>query len=485
MYNGTYSVLYILIILTNIVFIITTIFFEHKKPLQALSWVLTLSLLPGIGFVLYLLFGRNLRIKKKRSLVIKQQKDRAFSHEIYKLINNVTYDEEAVKKYTDYDIRQLVRLNINSSNSPFTNDNNIKIYTDASDKYKDLLNDINEATSSIHLLYYIIRNDSIGKEVISALATKAEQGVAVRLLYDYAGSFFTPNKFFEPLIINGGEVLCCFPLSFGLRINFRNHRKIVVIDGKIGYMGGINIGDEYMGLNKRLSPWRDTHLRIMGSSVYCLQVKFLGDWFYASRDDLKLDDVMKYFMPIDNEFKGSTGVQIVSSGPDTKYEEIKRGLIKMINSAKKRVLIQTPYFVPDDPFLETLQNQAMAGVEVIVQIPLKADRRFVYKVTNSFLNELFKYGIKVYLYPGFLHAKMVVVDDSFCSIGTANIDIRSFALNFEVNAFLYGKEISDRCTRIFFDDLEKCTQLTLEKYKQRSVLSKVEEDIYRLLSPLL
>jgi cardiolipin synthase len=190
-------------------------------------------------------------------------------------------------------------------------------------------------------------------------------------------------------------------------------------------------------------------------------------------------------MPIDKQNNGNIGTQIVSSGPDTNGEEIKRALIKMINSAKKSIFIQTPYFVPDSSFLEALQNAAMSGVEVIIQIPGILDKPFVYKVTMSFVADVIGYGIKTYLYPGFLHAKMMVVDDTCCAIGTANIDIRSFSLNFEIDAFMYGKEISQRCAKIFNDDLEICTLITEEKFKSRSTLSKIQEDVFRLLSPLL
>ncbi len=482
-----YTIASAIVIVANIIFILTTIFFERKKPIQALAWVLTLAMLPALGFILYLVFGRNLRIKKKKSLLIKKEKDREYSTAVFKTLTNVTYNEEEAKEYTLEEIKQIIKFNINLSASPLTKDNKVTVYTDAKYKYEDLLKDIKEATSSIHMLYFIINNDDIGKKIINALAEKAKQGVTVRVLYDHGGSLFTPYKAFNPILENGGEVKRFFPISFGsyLRVNFRNHRKIVVIDGKIGYVGGINIGDEYLGMKKKLSPWRDTHLKITGSSVYCLQMRFMEDWYYACRDDFRYDDIMKYFAPINEHDKGNTGIQVVSSGPDTNGEEIKRGMIKIINSAKKRILIQTPYFIPDEPFLEALQNAALAGIEVIVQIPSIPDKRFVYKVTTSYIADLLKFNIKVYQFPGFLHAKMMIVDNSMCTIGTSNIDMRSFALNFEVNAFLYGEEFASKCTKIFYKDLDICTQVTEDEYSSRSLFSKIEESIYRLMSPLL
>ena len=346
---------------------------------------------------------------------------------------------------------------------------------------------LTSAKSSIHILYFIFQNDYIGKEIINALAKKAEQGLEIRVLFDHGSKLFTPFKAYKPIIDNGGEVLNFFSntISNFLRINFRNHRKIVVIDGKIGYIGGINIGDEYLGLKEKISPWRDTHLKIIGSSVYSLQLRFFKDWLYASKKDLQFSDTDKYFMPIDQQRKGNTGIQIVASGPDTKGEEIKRCLIKMVNSAKKSIFIQTPYFIPDSSFLEALQNAAMSGVEIIIQIPALPDKRYVYKATVSFVADVIEYGIKTYLYPGFLHAKMMVIDNTCCAIGTANIDMRSFSLNFEINSFMYGEEISQRCINIFNDDLKQCTLINQEKFINRSIFSKLEEDIYRLLSPLL
>jgi len=484
--NNIYSIISVVIIVINIIFIITAIFFERKKPVQALSWVLTLSLLPIVGFILYLLFGRTFRFKSKKFL-LKCDKDKQYCQRLYKTLDYACYDESEFKEPYNIDVKQIIKLNINTSQSPFTNDNRVIIFTSAEDKYRELLQDIDAAKSSIHISYFIIQNDYIGKKIINQLAKKAKEGLEVRVLFDHGSKLFTPFKAYKPIIDNGGEVLSFFSntISNYLRANFRNHRKIVVIDGKMGYVGGINIGDEYLGLKEKTSPWRDTHLKIIGSSVYSLQLRFFEDWLYASKKDVQFGDSEKYFIPIDQQKKGSTGIQIVASGPDTKGEEIKRCLIRMVNSAKKSIFIQTPYFVPDSSFLEALQNAAMAGVEVIIQIPALPDKRFVYMVTMSFVADVIDYGIKTYLYPGFLHAKMMVVDDTCCAIGTANIDIRSFSLNFEIDAFMYGKEISQRCINIFNNDLKQCTLVNQEKFINRSAFSKLQENVFRLLSPLL
>lgn len=481
-----YTIISITTIIINIILIITAVFIERKKPVHALSWVLTLSLLPVAGFILYLIFGRAYHIKKKKFL-IKCDRSRQSCQELHKTLDIAFYDETKFHEPYDNNIKEIIKLNINTSQSTFTNDNKVNIFTSAEDKYRELLQDIYAAKSSVHILYFIIQNDIIGNKIIAALAQKAKEGLEVRVLFDHGAKLLTPLETYKPIIENGGEVLCFLSntVSNYLRVNFRNHRKVVVIDGGIGYIGGINIGDEYLGLNKKISPWRDTHIKIIGSSVHSLQLRFFEDWLYASKSDIEFVDTEKYFMPINKQNIGNTGMQIVSSGPDTKYEEIKRSMIKMVNSAKKSIFIQTPYFVPDSTFLEALQNAALSGVKVIIQIPKVPDKPYVYKATMAFVADVIDYGIKVYLYKGFLHAKMVVIDDECCTIGTANIDIRSFSLNFEINAFMYGKEISQRCAQIFNDDLKLCELMTKEKYHNRGIFIKIQESIFRLLSPIL
>lgn len=480
--NNLVSTISIIIIVINVAFIITAVFFERKKPVQALSWVITLSLLPLIGFFLYLLFGR-------RSY-------RQYSHKVFKSSAKIPYGKEIrVPEYTGEEMKQLMRLNAATSRSPYTDNNDVTIYTSARDKYAELFKDLEEARDSIHLLYFILQNDNIGKKLIDLLAKKAGEGVEVRVLIDHGSNLFMPFRAYTPIIKNGGEVFSYFSNTINnyLKINFRNHRKIVVIDGKTGYTGGINIGDEYLGLHKKVKPWRDTHLKITGSSVLDLQLRFIEDWLYASKQASEKFDNRRYFPEIEGRedttgtagTSSTTGIQIVSSGPDTNGEEIKRGLLKLINSAKQKILIQTPYFVPDAAFLEALQNAALSGVEVCIQLPGVPDKQYVYKATMSYVADVLDYGIKIYLYPGFLHAKMLVVDD-FCGVvGTANIDMRSFSLNFEIDAFMYGEEIAGRCTNIFDTDLKICRSLTREEFSRRSVFSRVAESTFRLFSPIL
>lgn len=476
-----------LITIMNFIFIIITVFIERKKPMTAMFWILALTFLPAVGFVLYLIFGRNLRINKNKDFKAKKAYDELYSHwlmEQKNLLNDrkIDFTDPAMSQYYD-----IIEMHLNMSRSIYTQDNDITIFTSAQEKYDALLQDIENARDTIHMLYFIINNDGIGRKVVELLAKKAAQGVQVRLLYDHIGSIFTPFSMFKELIRNGGKVYRFFPLRLGsyLRMNFRNHRKIVVIDGKTGYVGGINIGDEYMGLHKRKKPWRDTHLRITGTAVYFLQERFLMDWLYASKEKA-IDDisVLESFFPQVTPL-GQTGVQIVSSGPDSSGEQIKRGYIKMIHSARSTLYIQSPYFVPDDPFLEALQIAAMSGVDVRIMLPAIPDKWFVYRIATSYIEDLLSYGIKVYLYPGFLHAKMVVMDGKIASLGTTNIDIRSFMLDFEVNAFVYNTEFAQRCKDIFEKDMAGCRLVTREWYDSRSLWVKFQEGICRLFSPLM
>lgn len=475
----------------NFISIIITIYVERKKPLTATVWILVLSLIPVMGFLLYFIFGRNLRPNQKRIFRLKKEYDTLYNSWLIKekyLLNNEDklFNDKNVRNYKD-----IIEMNINSSRSIYSQDNEVDIFTNGEDKYKALLEDIKNAKETINILYFIIKNDNIGRKIVDLLTQKAEQGVDVRVLYDHVGSFHTPSRMFNKLKKSGGKVARFFPLSFGTycSINYRNHRKVVVIDGSIGYVGGMNIGDEYMGnargQYKRLRPWRDTHLRIVGTSVMFLQERFLMDWYYATKDEtINEDNMLKKYFHNDGG-TGKIGVQIVASGPDLSGEQIKMGYIKMINSAKNKVYLQTPYFIPDDSFLEALKISAMSGVDVRIMLPLIPDKKFVYDATTSYIQDLLDYGIKVYLYKGFLHSKMVAVDGKVVSLGTANLDIRSFSLDFEINAFIYDTKFAQKCINIFEDDVKKSEIVTIEKYNSRRGWTKIKEGLSRLFSPLL
>lgn len=471
-----------IIFFMNLLFIIVAIYVERKKPMEIGMWILIFTFLPGVGFVLYLFLGRGLRFSKKKLFKIKKEYDDEYNTRIIEqknLLENKKFSLEDKNSRSYYDI---IEMHINESKSILTNDNDIKIFIDGKDKYACLIKDIEEAKYTIHLLYFIIKDDNIGKKIVNLLTKRASEGIEVRLLYDHLGSYFTPDGMFKDLINAGGKVSRFFPIKFGtyLRANYRNHRKIVVIDGNIGYLGGMNIGDEYMGLGKKKVPWRDTHVRITGSAVYMLQTRLMQDWYYASNEQ---GISVELFPPVKSN--GKIAMQIVSSGPDASGQQIKRGFIKMINCARDSIYIQSPYFIPDETFLESLQIAAMSGKDVRVMIPGIPDKKMVYRVTFSYIQDLMDYGIKVYIYPGFLHSKMLVIDEEVTSIGTTNMDIRSFKLDFEVNAFIYDAGFSLNCSNIFENDMKICELVTMEWYKSRSLWYKFQEGFFRLFSGLL
>jgi cardiolipin synthase len=379
-------------------------------------------------------------------------------------------------------LNNVVKMTMMLGTSPFYTENDVTIYTNGNDKFAALLKDIEAAEHFIHLQYYIVRDDELGCTIMNALAKKARQGVEVKFLYDGMGNVFNSFGFNKPLKEAGGEVQLFLPPK-GIRINYRNHRKLAIIDGKIGYIGGLNIGDEYLGRVKRFGFWRDTHLRVVGESVYDMELRFMMDWNVTKGTTIPLDN--KYF-PTHKKGEGNVDIQILSSGPDTRWDNIHHGYFKMMTEANKSIYITTPYFVPDDSILEALRTAALSGVDVRIIIPGKPDHPFVYWSSLSYLGELLEAGVRCYEYTGgFIHAKVVTMDGIISSVGTANMDIRSFKLNFEVNAFVYDEGITGELDKQFKQDLLSCREITFETYNKRSRLTKIREAFSRLISPLL
>lgn len=479
---NTITVIPIILIL-NIVLAITVIFLERRDPTSTWAWILVLFFLPLVGFILYLSLGRQMR--KKHLFRWEGQKDigidKLITYQIEALEENtLDFHTEEVGKH-----KSLIHMNLKTSDSVLTQDNHIEIFDDGEKKFEALIEDILNAKDHIHIQYYIFKLDHLGNRIITALKKKAQQGIKVRILYDEMGSRGVKKRHFKELFELGGEVEVFFPSILPLinpRLNFRNHRKIVIIDGRVGYIGGFNVGDEYLGLNKKFGYWRDTHLRIEGSSVHPLQTRFLLDWNQASHNNIVYSE--RYFPAIPK--KGDVAMQIVSSGPDTEWPAIKNGYLKMLMSAKRYIYIQTPYFIPDNSFLNAIEIAALSGIDVRIMIPNKPDHMFVYWATYSYVGKLLRAGAKIFIYEkGFIHAKMIVIDDEISTVGTANIDVRSFSLNFEVNAFIYNRPISHEIAEIFEKDILDCTELTIEKYENRSNIIKFKESISRLLSPIL
>lgn len=473
-----YIVLLAMFFLLNILSALSLVFIERKEPTTTWAWLIILIALPGIGFILYLLLGQNLSRQK-----IFREKKLADKIKRYKLKSNgdlPIHDSEINENYED-----LILMNYNHSGAIYTTNNEVKIYTNGEDKFKDLFNDIREAQSFIHIEYYIFRYDELGKSLIKELREKVKDGVEVRFVIDGMGSKKITKKIIREIESYGIKISVFFPgvlPHINMRINYRNHRKIVVIDGKIGYVGGFNVGDEYVNKGKQFKFWRDTHIRIRGEAVSELNKRFILDWDYASGE--KMGNMSMYFPNID--VIGDVGIQIVSSGPDHMEEYIKNSYMKIINNAKNYVYIQTPYLVPDSPMMEAIKISALSGVDVRIIVPGAPDHFFMEWMLSANIGLLIEYGVKIYRYDnGFIHAKTIVADGEVCSIGTANLDIRSFKLNFEVNAFIYNEKVAKEQENIFLEDQLKSKLVIKEEYDKRSRNLKIKESLIRLLAPIL
>ncbi len=468
----------------NLILSLLIIFFQRREPATVWTWLLVLYFLPLVGFILYLMLGQNFRkermfkmkeIEGEIKYAVRRQEESIFRRKLR------LRDPELDR------FKSLILYNLDEAESVLTDNNDIRIYTDGEEKFKALLNEMEHARNYIHLEYYIIRNDELWKEIEEVLVRKARQGVEVRVLFDSMGCRSMHKSDWKRLEKAGIEVAEFFPALLGklqLRVNYRNHRKIVVIDGRIGFVGGFNIGREYLGRNKKFGYWRDTHICIEGSAVTSLAVRFVLDWNYAAGENLFLED---HLFEIPQYVRvGRDPVQIVSSGPDSHSQEIRNNYLKMIHMARKNIYIQTPYFVPDDSILNALKIAAKSGVDVRIMIPCKPDHPFVYWASTSYLGEMIQAGARCYTYDnGFLHTKCVCVDGHVSCIGTANMDIRSFKLNFEVNAVIYSAKTTRKLEEAFENDITKSTLVTKKLYGKRNMYIRFKEQFSRLFSPLL
>lgn len=466
-------------VVLNSIFSLSLIFIERKNPTTTWAWLLILLILPGFGFILYLMFGQNLsRQKIFKEKILRDTNQRKIFNEKYNYNEN-THD--GGERFSDLRI-----MNYKSSGARYTVNNSVKVYVNGEDKFKQLIEDIRNAKKYIHIEYYIFRSDNLGKKIIKELTKKLKEGLEVRLLVDAMGSRSLIKKHLREYLNAGGKFSIFFPgilPHINTRINYRNHRKIVVIDGKYGYVGGFNVGDEYINRGKEFKFWRDTHVRIQGDAVDDLNERFLLDWCHASGEHII--QYSKYVSEKDDNI-GDVGIQIITSGPDHKEEYIRNSYIKLINNAKRNVYLETPYLVPDEPILEALKISALSGVDVRIILPGKPDHFFMPWVASSYIGELLEAGVKIYHYnTGFIHSKTIVVDSLATSIGTANLDIRSFKLNFEVNALIYDDRIAKEYEKEVFKDIKNSTEINLEIYNNRSISLKIKESLVRLLSPIL
>ena len=467
----------------NILLVLSVIFLEHKNASATWAWIILMLSIPIVGFIFYLFLGQDLR---KRKTFIKKEEEDNFSALIHRQQAALTFHLDAYSNPLVLPYKDLIHLHLNGHEALYTEDNDVEIFTDGAPLFKDLFTTIKKAKKYIHIESYIFRDDELGNLLKNLLIQKVQQGVKVFILYDDIGCLGNSYKFFSEMRKAGIKVTCFFRSYIPFikkNTNYRNHRKLCIIDGKVAYLGGFNIGKEYIGLSKKFGHWRDTHMKLRGSSVHLINLQFLLDLRFATGENLSLQS----YIPSElSTITGGVGMQIVSSGPDSKYASIHNGYIKMIHSAKRSIYIQTPYFIPDDGIMTALKLAALSGKDVRIMIPNKPDHLCVYWATYSHIGTLLESGVRCFTYEnGFLHAKTIIIDEEICSIGTANFDIRSFKLNFEINSFIYDSHISKQLTQVFKHDLKLCQELTLEKYKKRSLVIKFKESISRLISPIL
>ncbi|WP_051188433.1 cardiolipin synthase [Proteocatella sphenisci] len=488
-YSG--AVFWFWLTLFSIAFVI---FFERRNPSTTMTWLLMLIVFPFVGLVMYFVFGENLR--KKNSKKIQKMKEALISADDTRSAYDLVYLIEEQKRWLDSDEsdsffnkddKQAIKLLLNSGNTPVTMGNDMKIFEEGISKFESLLEDIKNAQKHIHLEYYIIKDDNIGNQLREALIERAKAGVKIKLLYDPIGCYplvTTRRHFISSMRDVGIEVLAFMQDKrlYYRNINYRNHRKIVIIDGKIGYLGGINIGDEYVHEDSKFGFWRDTHLRFEGNVVVMLQMVFLQDWYHRTgRSEFR-----KSYFHVFEESKGPAIIQIAASGTDSEHPTIYQSFFYNITHAQKSVYIQSPYFVPDEALLMAIKSAVLSGVDVKIMFPGIADHFTVHHASHSYLAEIAELGAKVYIYKnGFIHSKVMMVDNEFASVGTANMDVRSFKINAEINALIYDDESISKLYDMYERDLKNCERLDPDTYQKKSIGTRFIEGVCRLFSPIL
>lgn len=465
---------------TLIVFAVAKILLENKNPLKTYSYLLLLVLVPILGLVIYIFFGQDYRRNKffSRKMAI----DETIAENLVNTQLDMAYQHELIKDQRVLDKVNVIRLLLSSDRAFLTRNNRAKMLVNGEEKFEHLFNDLENAQNHIHLEYYIFEEDEIGSQMADILIRKAKEGVQVRFIYDSVGSKVSSklkNSFEEA----GAIVHAIMPVYFPKlsKANYRDHRKIVVIDGKVGYVGGINIADRYVNKPGR-NFWRDTHLKIEGNAVHALQIAFLLNWFYASNESVEFNrDIFPQIAPMGNQC-----IQIAGSGPDSDWASIMQAFFMAITSATKRVWITTPYFIPNEPVLTAIKTASLSGIDVQIIYPYEPDSRMVYYASMSFMKEVLESGVKVHLYTkGFIHAKTLLVDDVLSSIGTANMDYRSFDQNYEINAMIYNTDFAQELAVQFEKDLVHCVPLQLSRWQQRPMRKRLLESSARLLAPIL
>ncbi len=461
------------IIISDIVFLLVLLYTEKKNPSKIVVWALVFLILPFVGFILYIFIGQT--VYSDHAFRIKSLNDE-------KTKELVEYDKGVADKEEIPEYRQLARTMQNFGSIGYTTNNTVRLFTLGDDKFDALYSDLRAAKRYIYLEYYIIRNDELGNELMNILTEKVKEGVEVKLLTDYFGWGKGPQKSIKAFKAAGGQFALfhsVVALALSPKKNNRNHRKLAVIDGEIGYCGGFNIGDEYLGKGP-LGFWRDTAVRIVGPAVPAIHLRFEMDWEYAHGTPAQ--NLADLYKDVKFDTSGDAKTIVVSGGPDVaEFNPVRMQYLTMINNAKKSVYIHSPYFIPDNSLKDALSLAAARGVDVKVIIPDKPDHLFVFWNNISSAYDVMRNGVKVYMYNrGFVHSKTMVVDGEYCSIGSANFDDRSLVLNFETNLLVMSKQLGEEMNAAYEEDLKYCTEYTTEKFEHLTFFQSIRLVISRL-----
>lgn len=479
------AALSVLALLVHLAAIASLLSFERRHPTSTLAWLLALVFIPFGGVIFYVLFGRI------RARVVAKQYAQVVAH-----VRRVMADldvkrrlQQTATQPVEPRTQSMLKLGDRLTSTPASQGNDVGILIDGAATYQAFVDAIESATDHIHVEFYIVQPDETGCALRDRLVRRAREGIAVRMLVDGLGSASLPGDFFDPLREAGGEAAVFRPAARFLallpwrdRIDFRNHRKLVIVDGQVGFTGGINVGREYLGLDPSVGYWRDTHIRIEGPAVLSLQKAFAEDWLHAT--DFLLEE--KRYFPEPRLSNGAYALQVIDSGPDRTYSPLSYIYTQAIALARERVWITNPYFVPSPPIEQAIIAAALRGVDVRLLIPKKSDSLVVKFAAMSYFPALLEAGVRVYSYArGFVHAKTMVVDDWIGTIGSANMDMRSFHLNYELNAFVYGKRFCDDLGRVFLNDLNSAEELDLGFESKAGIGRRILHSAARMASPLL
>ncbi len=481
------AIYYVIVVLT-----IIHVVMDNRQPAKTMAWALVIWFVPVVGVIFYLFFGVNTR---KERLVNQRQLDDLSKRSMLGFV-----EQQNLQLPDDY--KQVIDLFICQSLSLPFKDSEVEVYTDGYQFFPALLAAIAGAKSHVHVDVYIFEDDALGRLVADALIAKAREGVEVRVVYDDVGCWSVKNRFFENMREEGIEVMAFLPVrfpSFTSKVNYRNHRKLVVVDGQIGFVGGMNIADRYVkgvGTSEH-QPWRDTMVRVKGTGVYALQRAFLIDWFFVDRtllsdrkyypavNSLPLADSPR--SQVSNAKSDNVILQLVTSSPIVPYPEIMQGFVRIILGARRYIYIETPYFLPTESVLFALKTAASSGIDVRILVPNRNDAWFAEWAGRSYLREAVEAGVKVGLYTaGFLHSKLMVCDDSISTCGSTNVDFRSFENNFEANVFFYGEDVALRMKEVFLNDEKQSVDLaSLPKRISPKFSVRLTESFLRMLAPLM